>query len=64
MAAVMLLCAAALASATGRTTDGAADGHPPVRGAAPLYVSDYADNDVLRVPPAGRRGRRVPGSPG
>lgn len=42
-----------LASATGRTTDGAADGHPPVRGAAPLYVSDYADNDVLRVPPGG-----------
>ncbi|MFI7237664.1 hypothetical protein [Streptomyces cyaneofuscatus] len=51
MAAVLLLCAAPLASATGRTTDGAADGHPPARGAAPLYVSDYADNDVLRVPP-------------
>ncbi|WP_433395434.1 hypothetical protein [Streptomyces sp. CA-146814] len=31
----------------------AADTQPPVRGAAPLYVSDYADNDVLRVPPGG-----------
>ncbi|MEU0360450.1 hypothetical protein [Streptomyces cyaneofuscatus] len=39
-----------LASAAGGTTDGAADGHPPVRGAVPLYVSDYAE---LRVPPGG-----------
>lgn len=42
MAAVMPLRAAPIASAT--------DAHPPVRGAAPLYVSD---NDVPRVPPGG-----------
>lgn len=45
MAAVMPLRAAPIASAT--------DAHPPVRGAAPLYVSDHADNDVPRVPPGG-----------
>lgn len=45
MAAVMLLCAAPIASA--------ADAQPPVRGAGPLYVSDYADNDVRRVPLGG-----------
>ncbi|WP_435878188.1 hypothetical protein [Streptomyces microflavus] len=49
LAAVMLLCTAPLASAT----DGAAEGRPPAHGAAALYVSDYADNEVLRVPPGG-----------
>ncbi|MFJ9639013.1 hypothetical protein [Streptomyces sp. NPDC101178] len=45
MAAVIPLFAAPIASA--------ADAHPPVRGAAPPYVSGYADTDVLRVPPGG-----------
>ena len=57
---LMLLCAAPLASATGGATRGAADGRPPAHGAAPLYVSDYGDNRVLRCPP---RRRPEPPSP-
>lgn len=34
-----------------RTRDGG--GRPPSHGGAPLYISDYADNVVLRLPPGG-----------
>ncbi|MFD8956874.1 hypothetical protein ACFV0W_08025, partial [Streptomyces anulatus] len=49
MAAALLLCAAPIAAAA----PGTAEGRPPAHGGAPLYISDYADNVVLRLPPGG-----------
>ncbi|SCE50597.1 NHL repeat-containing protein, partial [Streptomyces sp. Termitarium-T10T-6] len=53
MAAALLLCAAPVASAAPGTAPGPAEGRPPAHGGAPLYISDYSDNTVLRLPPGG-----------
>ncbi|MBQ1111168.1 MULTISPECIES: hypothetical protein [unclassified Streptomyces] len=46
MAAALLSCAAPSAS----TAPGTTEGRPPAHGGAPLYISDCADNVVLRLP--------------